>query len=118
MVAKFLMYDLNEYIEHTHTQILLKFSWSLTVWKAQGSTFNKKYFIDLVKQEAEHGLTHIVLSSLKKLSQIALISAIIGTRMNSLSNNAKIGPCVEHEADFLRTNILTKERLHRIIGNM
>ena len=64
--------------------------------------------------EAEHGLTHVALSRATKLSQIALISAITGTRMRSLNNSAKIAPRVEHEAELLRRTILTEERLLRV----
>ena len=52
----------------------------------------KVFCIDLGTVEAEHGLMYVELSSFTKLSQIAHISAITGTKMNSLNNNAKIGP--------------------------
>ena len=42
MTAKSCVYDSNEYVEHTFTQIPLKISLGLTVWKAQGSTFKGK----------------------------------------------------------------------------
>ena len=87
------------------------------MWKSQGSTINEKFCINLGNKEAEHGLTYVALSRATKLSQIAIISAITGTRMKSLNNNAKIGLRVEHEADLLSKSILTEERLRRVMRN-
>ena len=59
----------------------------------------------------------MALSRATKLSQIALASAVIGTRMDSLNNNTKIKVRVQHKADLLRTSKckLTEERLNIII---
>ena len=53
----------------------------------------------------------------KKLSQITLLLAITGTRMNSLNNISKTVLRVQHVAESLRTFQLTEERLNIIIGN-
>ena len=66
--------------------------------------------------EAEHGLTYVASIRSTKLSQIALITVITGTKMISLNNNTKSGPLVEHETDLLRRSILTEERLNRVLG--
>ena len=116
-VAEFFSYGTDKYVQHTRTQIPLKLCWGLTVWKSQGSTFNEKFCINIGTREAEHGLTYVALSRATKLSQIAFISAITGTRMNSINNHSKLGPRVAHEADLLRKSILTEERLRRIIDN-
>ena len=43
IIAIFCTYDLNEYVEHTCTQIPLNFSWGLIVSKAQGGKFKKMH---------------------------------------------------------------------------
>ena len=39
MMAEFLTDGSKKYVKHTCTQVPLKLSWGLTVWKAQGGTF-------------------------------------------------------------------------------
>ena len=116
-VAEFFSYGKNSYEKQTREQIPLKLCWGMTVWKSQGSTFKEKFCINLGDKEAEHGLTYVALSRATKFSQIAIISAITGTRMRSLNNHAKILLRVEHEAKLIELSILTEERLRRVMRN-
>ena len=116
-VAEFFSYGKNSYEKQTREQIPLKLCWGMTVWKSQGSTFKEKFCINLGDKEAEHGLTYVALSRATIFSQIAIISAITGTRIRSLNNHSKIRLRVEHEAELIKLSILTKERLRRVMRN-
>ena len=61
--------------------------------------FNENYCINLSTSEKLHGLTYVTLSRAKKLSQIALLLEITGTRIDSLSNNAKT--VQSHEPEWI-----------------
>ena len=74
------------------------------------------YYINFVTIEVKHRLAYVVLSKAKKLSQIALLSSITGTRMDILNNNSKTELCIQHKVELLRTIQSTKERLNVIIG--
>ena len=69
----------------------------MTIHKSQGITIDGKYCVDLGSTEMNHGMTYVAFSRATKFSNIGLISALTGTRVNAINNNKGNKVRIEHE---------------------
>ena len=102
---------------HSRIQLPLKLAWALTVWKSQGQTIRGKFCIDLEKQEKSHGLSYVALSRATKFSNIGLISALTGSRIKAINNNAATKVRKSHEVELETVSKLTEEKLRNLTDN-
>ena len=72
----------------------------MTIHKSQGITIDGKYCVDLGSTEMNHGMTYVAFSRATKFSNIGLISALTGTRVNAINNNKGNKVQMEHEKNY------------------
>ena len=72
--------DNNDYQENSRKMLPIRFSWALTIWKAQGQTIRTKIVLHLGKDEKEHGLTYTAFSRATPFSDVGIFDGFEASR--------------------------------------
>ena len=70
-------------LTHSRTMFPLQLSYAMTVWKAQGQTYDVPIVVRLPKNEPAQGYTYVIFSRARRLEQIGLINGITLERLTS-----------------------------------
>ena len=57
----------------TRTMIPLKLAWAWTIWKVQGQTVDGKVVVNLGRKEAEHGVSYVAFSRVRRFQDIGIV---------------------------------------------
>ena len=85
---------------YTRTQLPLRLAWAITIHKSQGITIHGKYCLDIGLKELNNGMTYVAFSRATKFSDIGLIRAFTGSRVNTINNNRGNQVRIKHEKDL------------------
>ena len=69
------------YTENSRTMLPLKLCWAWTGWKVQGMTIPRSIVVHLDKTEADHGITYVMFSRVRKFSDIGIKDGIDKKRL-------------------------------------
>jgi len=63
----------------------LRLAWAWTIWKVQGQTIDGKVVVlDLGRKEAEHGLSYVAFSRVRRFQDIGIKGGISKVRLTTL----------------------------------
>ena len=63
--------------------IPLKLAWAWTIWKVQGQTVDGKVVVNLGRKEAEHGVSYVAFSRVRRFQDIGIIGGVSGDRLTT-----------------------------------
>lgn len=75
----------------TRTMLPLRLAWAWTIWKVQGQTVDGNVVVNLGPKEAEHGLSYVAFSRVRRFCDIGIIGGVSGDRLTTkISNQEKL----------------------------
>ena len=97
----------------TQTMVPLKLAWAWTIWKVQGQTVDGKVVVSLGRKEAEHGVSYVAFSRVRRFQDIGIIGGVSGDRLTTLiSKQEKLK---QRLVEDTRLNRLEKQTLDSLL---
>ena len=102
------------YTENSYTMLPLKLCWAWIGWKVQGMTIRDKIVAYLGKKEAEHGITYVMLSRVRKFLDIGIKDGIGKSRLcEAIRKQGKIKRQLNEEKQLKRLSTVTYNKYLR-----